>query len=1267
MKSNKQHLYRGVIYKYILCVWAFCSFCADSRGQSRTYEQEEIIKVAGITTENQVDELDPAGKQTTRTYFDGLNRPVQIIAVKASPQLKDIIQPLAYDNLGRQTKSYLPYVSSAADGLFRPGALAGEQATYYRNGAADKVQDDLAPFSEKLFESSPLQRLVKEGGVGAGYQPIAGGHFKSAVYRSNTATDSILLWTATGTTAPSYYGAGTLSVTEGTDEQNARTQAFTDQYGRLVLKRIFNGSEKLDTYYLYNLAGQVSYVVPPKAIAMIKAGGNYTLSQSGVNRLVFKYTYDEQGRLCEKTIPSSAVIYFIYDPLDRPVLVQDGNMRAKSKWTYIKYDGKGRAIIRGLYTNTTQTTRAAMQQYVSALDYSASWSEERSTNSSNGYYTNSVFPASTTEPLAYSYFDDYDVNNDGNDDYSYKSQGLNGETAASNKVRGLLTAARIRTVGAGLSNLWITSVYFYNNRGQAIQTLSNNHLNTALADTKTIVPDFLGKPFLQKVVKVSATSISIQTGYAYDSGGRLISIDQSYNGAAAIRIAGYTYNELGQLVKKGLHSLNNGQVLPADISLGASDALSSTEQRSVSASNSITLKAGFSAASGSRFSASISSNQYVQTLDYRYNIRGQLLSINNSTLTADDNKNNDSGDVFGLELAYDETVSGMGNTPYYSGQLSAVRWMSRNTDGTASSERSYKYSYDPAGRLTDALYQEKVNGLWNGSGTFDEKGIRYDAGGNIQALKRNTLTGGSIVEADNLQYTYDPADPSRLKAITDGSGAAYTGFGFKNLTGNTVSNYDYDENGNLKTDPYKGLGFAYNELNRAESITLTGAPGRYIKYTYDAGGQLLRKMQYNNNALQKTTDYSDGFVYENGALAYFGMPEGRVRNAGGTLTPEYMIADQQGNVRISFENNNGVAKLVQENSYYAFGLVMPGSGVATPANPNKNLYNGGSEWQNDYGDLPDLMQTFYRQYDAALGRWTGVDPKADSFQSLSVYNYAGNNPVMFNDPLGDAFATWSEVRQVIDFLASHGDNGGHASSLYDVSTFGSQDEAFTYAAAKITTGSGWKGTYFGSYERAATYYHGVSPGSQVNPNQQSFYVKTTSWYRDNNGKAAVYDGLSGEANLEVVTRDKPGPGFSFSEFQGAVKQWSPILSATRYTAIAGTYLMAAGVAGGEIGANFLVRSAARRAAFLEDIAPLKRLTQLRSIVGGRNAGLLRKLFGPNEKGAQAVLENIDNVEIPEGLSKETLQAYRELIDMVGDPRGTQALRAQILDKLLNRL
>ena len=129
--------------------------------------------------------------------------------------------------------------------------------------------------------------------------------------------------------------------------------------------------------------------------------------------------------------------------------------------------------------------------------------------------------------------------------------------------------------------------------------------------------------------------------------------------------------------------------------------------------------------------------------------------------------------------------------------------------------------------------------------------------------------------------------------------------------------------GNQITDPKKGISLTNNSLGLTDKITVTGQAGRYITYTYGSGGDILRVKQYNNGIVQQTLDYVDGFVYLDGTLSYFGMAEGRVRNTGSALKPEYMLTDYQGNVRVSFEEQNGAAVVRQENSFYAFGLIMP--------------------------------------------------------------------------------------------------------------------------------------------------------------------------------------------------------------------------------------------------------------------------------------------------------------------------------------------------------
>jgi RHS repeat-associated protein len=146
-------------------------------------------------------------------------------------------------------------------------------------------------------------------------------------------------------------------------------------------------------------------------------------------------------------------------------------------------------------------------------------------------------------------------------------------------------------------------------------------------------------------------------------------------------------------------------------------------------------------------------------------------------------------------------------------------------------------------------------------------------------------------------------------------------------------------------------------------------------------------------------------VIENDILSYYSMAEGRVRNEGGgfglVMKMEYFITDHQGNTRVSFEDNgSGGVTLRQENSYYAFGMQMAG-GYTPGTNPNKKLYNAGSEWQDDIEALADYYSTFFREYDPVIGRFNGVDPMSESFESWTTYHYSYNNPVNFNDPMGN--------------------------------------------------------------------------------------------------------------------------------------------------------------------------------------------------------------------------------------------------------------------------
>jgi RHS repeat-associated protein len=66
-------------------------------------------------------------------------------------------------------------------------------------------------------------------------------------------------------------------------------------------------------------------------------------------------------------------------------------------------------------------------------------------------------------------------------------------------------------------------------------------------------------------------------------------------------------------------------------------------------------------------------------------------------------------------------------------------------------------------------------------------------------------------------------------------------------------------------------------------------------------------------------------------------------------------------------------------------------------NPYK--FNGGTELEEDGG--LNYYNTFYRKYDPQIGRFTGVDMMAEKYADLNPYQFAANNPLIYNDPGGN--------------------------------------------------------------------------------------------------------------------------------------------------------------------------------------------------------------------------------------------------------------------------
>src|SRR5690606_4139496 len=67
------------------------------------------------------------------TYFDGLGRPMQEVAIKGSPtDQKDIVRHIGYDAYGRQAKDWLPYHDTGTIGSYRNSGVETATQSYYK-------------------------------------------------------------------------------------------------------------------------------------------------------------------------------------------------------------------------------------------------------------------------------------------------------------------------------------------------------------------------------------------------------------------------------------------------------------------------------------------------------------------------------------------------------------------------------------------------------------------------------------------------------------------------------------------------------------------------------------------------------------------------------------------------------------------------------------------------------------------------------------------------------------------------------------------------------------------------------------------------------------------------------------------------------------------------------------------------------------------------------------------------------------------------------
>ena len=809
--------------------------------------------IADLTNGN----LQNADDHIAISYTDGLGRTIQVVQRAQSQFHNDVIQPLAYDSFGRQPAQYLPYANPTRTGKFRLNAFP-ESGSYNSN----LYPGEQAYYAATVYDDTSLYRRTKSMRPGANGVASFKGVTTSVLL--NKADDDVRVWFYDASGIPYTNGGwpdATILINESKGETGLRNREYKDRDGKTVLTKqeiIVNSNTPhkgwLCSYYVYDDMNRLRHIITPKVVDTIQDQG-WTMTQQLMDDLCYSYNYDERGRVIYKKVPGQLPVVMLYDNADRPVLVQDGNLRTSNQWLFNKYDGLGRQIIGGKFLNSSSINASALAAQIAGSQTACSFVEFLNQPINDNDYTTTSNIADA-DIYAINYFDSYDHTPTGYDFCQAAIQALPGNviyagTPKSLETMGMATGSLMRIMdGITPTNQWQSGVVYYDALGMAIQSQGTNAKGGR--DTASMKYNFMGgiissvtsvnNPACSTDVQVPRVVTTVNVGY--DEAGKLITTYQKINDEPYYRQLYYNYlDPLGKVKKHVL-------------------------------------------------------GENAEAQDYTYRIWGALESINKTFCEAGTGDN-----VFGEVLSYDYGYS----TLHPDGLPAGMRWRSK---GSTAIQRSYGYLYDGAGRLKTASYTQNSGLGWaNTDEDYSAANMKYDGNGNILHMDQwGTKAGVGIFKMDDMDYKYKSSGMSnQLLAVNDNITTAYGLGEFTEQGGaGAATDYDYDDNGNATMDNNRNItAISYNHQNKPVLITFATG-GRNIKFTYNAAGTVLSKTISETGHPDKVIDYLGNEEYMDNKLTSINNSEGRVRplqvqlNTGDSAMAyeyDYFVKDHQGNVR----------------------------------------------------------------------------------------------------------------------------------------------------------------------------------------------------------------------------------------------------------------------------------------------------------------------------------------------------------------------------------
>ncbi len=564
----------------------------------------------------------------TTSYVDGIGRTIaNVIENGAGNGSEDLISIMVYDKSGNESYIYEPYAAQNSENtLF----TLDKQEDFYRN--ASNVEHTNFAFSKHIYSTDPTNRMLESTSPGYSWS-LLGGKEVTYSYRANNAGEvkALRVNSSGALYVDGDYSSGDLIVKQTENENKQDHIEYYDRENRMIILQKETVGGFNITYFVYDELGRQAYILPHDVYSEMVAQNTYTINTSNQNR-VYIYKYDGEGRMTQTKIPGKDWTYFVYNTRDELVMYQNGidrnvNGSGNNNWHVVRYDRQGNGITKGIYTIGTALSQSQMQANLDAALLGGTYTlyEKRSSSSSHYGYTNTTYPSLNAGNIyEVFYFGTYDYDNDGSNDVQFTSINVKDLTSTGSitttnsshrsgpvaafpsiptqdrvkavyRLKNSLTGHRTKIIG---TSDWITSSMFYNYRKEVIQIKRNNQIGGN--DRADFYYNFRGDLAFEQHTHSSSSisSLVVCKQYEYDNVGRLLEEYQRINTEPTVRLAKYTYNRLGQVIEKDLHSEN--------------------------------------------------SNNFLQSVDYKYNVRGWLKEINDINLGERPAKQYDPGNVHAI-------------------------------------------------------------------------------------------------------------------------------------------------------------------------------------------------------------------------------------------------------------------------------------------------------------------------------------------------------------------------------------------------------------------------------------------------------------------------------------------------------------------------------------------------------------------------------------------------------------------------------------------